>query len=135
MRIERNVPSLETFGLALVAQGLERIEKGDRERAEESFRSAMGLAPTLPDAHFGLALTQLKKGPLGIMPAVSQTLAGVFARMPTARGSYNLQMFLRPVALLALFGTTIAVAIALVLRRGALLRHDLGESLGPGRSG
>ena len=134
IRIERNVPSLETFGLALVAQGLERIEKGDRERAEESFRSAMGLAPTLPDAHFGLALTQLKKGPLGILPAVSQTLAGIFARMPTARGSYNLQVLMLSVGLLALFGSTIAVAIAFVLRRGALLRHDLGESLGPGRS-
>ena len=134
IRIERNVPSHETLGLALVAQGMDRLERGDRERAEESFRSAIGLAPTLPDAHFGLAHTQLKKGPLGIVPAISHTMAGVFARMPTARGSYNLRMILVPVALLALFGATIAVAIALVLRRGALLRHDLGESLGPGRS-
>ena len=134
IRIERNVPSLETFGLALVAQGMDRIERGDRERAEESFGSAMGLAPTLPDAHFGLALTHLKKGLLGIVPAVSQTLAGIFARLPTARGSYNLQMLMVSVGLLALFGCTIAVAIAFVLRRGALLRHDLGESLGPGRS-
>ena len=134
IRIERNVPSLETLGLALVAQGMDRLERGDRERAEESFRSAIGLAPTLPDAHFGLAHTQLKKVPLGIVPAIRHTMAGVFARVPTARGSYNLRMLLVPVALLALFGATIAVAIALVLRRGALLRHDLGESLGPGRS-
>jgi Tfp pilus assembly protein PilF len=135
LRIERNIASHETLGLALVALGIERLEKGERERAEEAFRSAIGLAPSLPDAHFGLAFDELKKGPLGILPAARDTLAGVFARLPTARGAYNLRMLLLPVGLLALFGTTIAVAIALVLRRGPLLRHDLAESLGSGRSG
>ncbi|HSB62100.1 MAG TPA: tetratricopeptide repeat protein [Vicinamibacteria bacterium] len=135
LRIERNVASLEPLGLALVEQGMDRLEKGERERAEESFRIASGLAPTLPDAQFGLALTELKKGPFGIVPAIHRTLSGVFARLPTARGSYNAFVLLVPVLLLALFGTTVALAFALVARRGALLRHDLAESLGPGRSG
>ena len=135
LRIERNVASHETIGLALVAQGIERLERGERERAEESFRSAVGLAPTLPDAHFGLALTDLKKGALGAPSAVRDTLAGLLARLPTARGQYNIGILVVPVLLLGLFAVAAAMSFAFVLRRGPLLRHDLGESLGGGRRG
>ena len=135
IRIERNVASHETLGLALVAQGLERLEKGERDRAEESFRNAIGLAPSLPDAQFALSLTDLNKGPLGFLPAMRHTAAGLFARLPTVRGGYHLVMLVVPVALIGFQATTAVLAIAFVLRRGALLRHDLAESLGPGRSG
>ncbi len=135
IRIERNVASHETLGLALVAQGLERLEKGERDRAEESFRNAIGLAPSLPDAQFALSLTDLDKGPLGILPAMRHTVAGLFTRLPTVRGGYHLAMLVVPVALMGFLATTAVLAIAFVMRRGALLRHDLAESLGPGRSG
>lgn len=134
IRIERNVASHETLGLALVAQGLERLDKGERDRAEESFRNAIGLAPSLPDAQFALSLTDLNKGPLGFLPAIRHTAAGLFARLPTVRGSYHLAMLLVPVVLIGLLATAAMLAVAFVLRRGALLRHDLAESLGPGRS-
>jgi Flp pilus assembly protein TadD len=134
LRVERNIASHEVLGLALVAQGLERLDKGDRAKAEEQFRSAIALAPTLPDAYFGLAKSALKAGPLGFLSAARDTLAGVFARFPTARGSYNLRMLLIPAFLLGLFATTWMIALAFVLRYGGLLRHDLGESLGRSRS-
>lgn len=134
IRIERNVVSHDILGLALVAQGLERLEKGERDRAEESFRNAIGLAPSLPDAQFALSLTDLNKGPLGFLPAMQHTVAGLFARLPTARGAYHLAMLLVPVVLIGLLATAAVLAMALLLRRGALLRHDLAESLGPGRS-
>jgi tetratricopeptide (TPR) repeat protein len=134
VRIERNVPSHEAMGLALVGQGLERLEKGERDKAEEHFRAAVSLAPSLPDAHFALAFLALKEGPLGIVPAIRGTISGVFARLPTTRGRHNLHLLLVPVFLLGMFGTAMVVAFALVLRRGALLRYDLAESLGRGRS-
>jgi Tfp pilus assembly protein PilF len=134
IRIERNVVSHDILGLALVAQGLERLEKGEKDRAEESFRNAIGLAPSLPDAQFALSLTDLSKGPLGFLPAMRHTAAGLFARLPTVRGGYHLAMLLVPVVLIALLATAAVMAVAFLLRRGALLRHDLAESLGPGRS-
>src|SRR5262249_37428744 len=57
LRIERNISNLEILGLGLVSQGLERLDKGERERAEELFHNAVGLAPNLPDGHLALAVT------------------------------------------------------------------------------
>ena len=86
-RAQRREPRA-SLGLALVAQGLERLEKGERDRAEESFRNAIGLAPSLPDAQFALSLTDLSKGPLGILPALRHTAAGLLR--PAADGSRRL---------------------------------------------
>ncbi|MBI3932413.1 MAG: hypothetical protein HY317_03290 [Acidobacteria bacterium] len=132
-RIERNVRSLEEIGLALVARGLDALQKGDRARAEEEFRQAIGLDPYLPDAYFGLALTDLKKGPLGVLPAVRSTLAGVTARLDTARGEYYLLSLVVAVGLLGLLATTLIVALSMLLRYGTLLLHDFEETFGAGR--
>jgi len=134
LRVERNVRSLEVFALALVGGGLERLEKSERDRAEEDFRAAIGLDPHLPDAYFGLALAEFKKGPLGILPSVKNTMAGLAARLPTLRGQHYVVTLLIPAALLALFGTATVFALAMVLRHGALLLHDLEEAIGPGRN-
>lgn len=135
LRIERNIRSLEPIALALVAQGLERLAKGEREGAEERFRSAAALDPHLPDAHFGLALGELRKGPFGLLAAARETIAGVLAQRSTARGQYLALLFLVPVGLLALFATLTVVSLALLLRHGTLLLHDLQEALGTGRGG
>jgi tetratricopeptide (TPR) repeat protein len=134
LRIERNVRSLEEVALALVSQGQERLGKGERDRAEADFRKAIALDPHLPDAHFGLSASELKKGPLGILPALKSALSGTFARMPTSRGRFNLFRLLVPLGLLVLLATATAVAVALLIRQGPLLLHDLEESLGAGRS-
>jgi tetratricopeptide (TPR) repeat protein len=133
LRVERNVRSLEVIALGLVAQGLERLGRGDRAAAEADLRAAIGLDPHLPDAYFGLAKTQARKGPLGLLPAARDTLAGVSARLPTARGRFNAVALLVPALLLALFGSATAFAVAMVLRHGTLLRHDLEERLGQSR--
>jgi len=135
LRLERNIRSLEPIALALVARGLDRLGKGEREGAEELFRSAVGLDPHLPDAYFGLARVELRKGPLGLLPAARETLAGVLARRSTARGRYQLLLFLVPVAVLGLFTVLSVVSLALLLRHGPLLRHDLQEAVGTGRGG
>jgi tetratricopeptide (TPR) repeat protein len=134
LRIERNIESLEVIALGLVAQGHGRLAKGERDKAEELFRSAVGLDPYLPDAYFGLGRTQFKRGPLGILPGVRDTLNGVVARLPTVRGQYYLQILVVVLGLVAVFATTFAVALALVVRHGTLLLHDLEEGLGWGRS-
>jgi tetratricopeptide (TPR) repeat protein len=133
LRIERNIGNLETLGLSLVSLGLDRLGKGERDRAEELFHNAVGLSPNLPDGHLALALTDIKSGPLGIVPAVSETLSGTLARFGTVRGRYYLLGLLIPVGLLVLFATTLVFSLALLLRNGTLLLHDLEESMGPGR--
>ena len=133
LRIERNIRSLETIALARVEEGVTALRAGDNARAETAFRDAVAFDPHLPDAYFGLALHDMKKGPLGIVPAVKNTLAGTFARLATARGGHYLFALIVPVALLALLATTVVFAVAMLIRYASLLKHDFEESFGPGR--
>jgi tetratricopeptide (TPR) repeat protein len=134
VRVERNVASLDTIGLALVERGAARLAEGRREEAEEAFRRAVELAPGLPDAHAGLSRALLKKGPLGLVPSLRAALGGVSAFLATGRGSLRSRDLATVAFLLAAFGVTWGGAVALMLRRGGLLRHDLEEWLGPGQS-
>ena len=133
LRVERNILSLDSIAMARLAEGLEHRTAGRREAAELAFRDAVALDPYLPDAYFALATVELKKGPLGMLAGVKDTLKGTGARFATARGSHDLVMVAVPILLLALFAATFITAIALVLRHGSLLRHDLEEALGPHR--
>jgi Tfp pilus assembly protein PilF len=133
-RTERNVRSLEPFALALVAQGFEKLVKGDRAGAEEAFTGATGLDPHLPDAYLGLATAHLKRGPLGIPVAIGDALSALTSRLPTSRGRYDALALGIPLGLLGLFAATTIVAFGLLLRHGTLLLHDLEEAFGP-RSG
>ena len=134
LRIERNAPNLDEIALALVAQGKQKLDKGDHDEAEELFASASNLAPSLPDAHLGRALAQFKKGPLGFVAATKTTVEGYLGLLPTARGQYHGITLLLPVGFLAVFGAGAIFATALLLRLGPLLRHDLEEALGSGSS-
>ncbi len=122
LRIERNIRGLETVALARVADGVAALRAGENARAETALRDAVALDPHLPDAYFGLAQYDVKKGPLGIVPAVKDTLAGTMARLNIV-----------PVALLALLASTIVFGLAIILRYASLLKHDFEESFGPGR--
>ena len=133
VRIERNIRSLETLAMSTVAQGLGRLAKGEGDRAEEDFHGAMSLDPHLPDAYFALALSELKKAPLGILPALSDTVTGLTARLPTMRGRHSLRALLVPVLLVSVFVTLTVFAVVMVLRHGTLLLHDFEEALGPER--
>jgi tetratricopeptide (TPR) repeat protein len=133
LRTERNVRSLETFGLARVVEGLGELRRGELPRAGDHFREALALDPYLPDGFFGLAQVELSDLPLGIVPGVRYAVEGSLARLSTARGREHAQALLVPVGLLAAFGTGLVFALTMVLRHGALLLHDLEESLGPGR--
>jgi len=133
VRIERNIRSLEAPAMATVAQGLERLAKGERDRAEEDFQGATSLDPHLPDAYFAMALSEMKKVPLGIVPAISDTAAGLTARLPTIRGRLNLRTLLVPVLLLSVLVTATVFAGVMVISHGGLLLHDLEESFGPER--
>jgi Tfp pilus assembly protein PilF len=133
LRVERNIRSLEPIALARVAQGLERLQAGERDRAEEAFRSALGLDPQLPDAHFALATIELKKGPVGIVGALRHTLAGMTSHLPTIRGRHQIVSLLIPVALVSLLVTAVVLTLALLFRHGGLLLHDLEETMGAPR--
>jgi Tfp pilus assembly protein PilF len=134
LRIERNVKSLEEIALAFVGSGIGWLKEGDVDAATVAFRGATELDPFLPDAHLGLALTHVQKGVLGYLPAATATFAGLTARLPTLRGQVYLYSLLVPVALMGMLAAVGVMAFALVLRHGALLRHDIEESFGGGRA-
>jgi tetratricopeptide (TPR) repeat protein len=133
-RVERNIRSLEPIALARVGQGLRRLESGELDAAEEDFRAAIALDPHLPDAHFALAKRHTKQGPLGLLPAIGETVSGLTARLPTILGRHRLVALLLPVLLFSMLVTLAVASFALVLRHGVLLRHDLEEFFGPDRS-
>jgi Tfp pilus assembly protein PilF len=132
-RIERNVDSEETLGLGFVYWGVQGLDRRDRDAAEEAFRNAVALAPGLPDGHYGLATTLLRKGVLGLIPSVGATLAGTAAFLATARGELNARSLLTVAGLLFEFAVAWTLGLALLLRRGPLLKHDVDEWLGGGR--
>ncbi|HSD30229.1 MAG TPA: hypothetical protein VLL75_23210, partial [Vicinamibacteria bacterium] len=134
LRMERNIPSLDGLGLGLVERGVVRLGAGEREEAEGDFRAAVDLAPGLPDAHAGLAVALLKKGPLGVIPSINAAASSVSSFLPTGRGALRAADLATVAALLAAFGLAWAVGAALLLRRGGLLLHDLEEWLGPAQS-
>ncbi len=133
-RIERNVSSLDTVGLSFVERGVAHLAEGRREEAEDAFQTAVDLAPGLPDGYAGLAVARLKKGPLGVVPSIEASVSGVSAYLASGRGSLAARNLWTVAALLAAFGLTWALGVALLLRRGGLLRHDVEEWLGPAQS-
>jgi tetratricopeptide (TPR) repeat protein len=133
LRIERNILGLDTFALAHVAQGLDRLKKGDREAAGTEFAEAAALDPYLPDAFFGMSLVELEKIPLGMLPAVKDIATAVTAPLKSARGRQHAFALGIAALLLTLFATTTIVALSFLLRHGTLLLHDLEESFGGGR--
>jgi len=134
LRVQRNIDNLETIGLGLVARGVARLDADERDQAEASFGRAIQLAPGLPDGHYGLAVTQLKKGPFGVVPSVRTMLNGLLVFLPTARGELRSTELLVVSGLLTAFLVMWAIAGALMVQHGALLRHDLEEWLGPNQS-
>jgi tetratricopeptide (TPR) repeat protein len=129
-RVERNIENLDVVGLALVTRGLKHLRSGDIEAAEEDFELAVELDPHLPDAHFALARARLKQGPLGLVSAVKETALGYVVRLPTVRGRAYLGALLIASVLLGAFAGLFVFALALVLRYGPLLRHDIEEAIG-----
>jgi Tfp pilus assembly protein PilF len=134
LRVERNVASHDTVGLGLVLQGVSKLDRRERDAAEEAFRNAVVIAPGLPDAHFGLAYALLRKGPLGLVPSVSVTLGGLAAFLRSGRGAVSVRSMATTAWLLFGFAVCWTVAIGLLVRHGGLLRHDIEEWLGPAQN-
>ena len=109
-RMERNVLSLDTVGLGLVERGVAKLDAKDREAAEGAFRTAVALAPGLPDGHAGLAVALLKKGPLGVVPSIDAAVSGLSAFLPTGRGHRSARDLATVAALLAAFAVAWAIA-------------------------
>jgi Tfp pilus assembly protein PilF len=133
LRVERNIGGLDAMALALVAKGIDKVRKGELGAAEGYFTGALGLDPRLPDAHLGLAQAQARRGPVGIVSAARHTVSGVMAGLGTTNGRYRLHALGIPSLMLALLATATAVSLALLVRNGSLLLHDLEEELGPDR--
>lgn len=133
LRVERNVVRLEPFALARVGQGLGHLREGQGDKAEAEFRAALELDPHLADAHFGLGLSASRRGLGGIAAVARHTVAGLTARLGSIGGAHQFRMLIVPALLLALLVTITVVSVALLLRCGRLLLHDLEEQLGPSR--
>lgn len=134
LRIERNILSLEPYALGRVGEGFSHLQQGELEKAQEAFRDAITLDPQLPDAYFGQALAAMKAGLHGFPAALRHTVSGMTARLGTIPGSHRLVSLVTPVTLLAVLVTTTVLALALLLRYGVLLFHDIEERLGSQKS-
>lgn len=135
LRIERNVVRLEPFALARVADGLGRLREGQLDKAEEAFRAALDLDPYLADAHFGLALNARRRGISGFPAAIRHGVGGLAAHLRSITGRQYFSALLVPTAVIALLLALTVVSVALLMRYGRLLLHDLEEHLGPERKG
>jgi tetratricopeptide (TPR) repeat protein len=133
-RIERNIPRLRVLALALVAEGLEKQRAGETDLAQSRYQSAIRLDPHLPDAHFALALTKLRQGPLKLPSAVGSYMRGIGAPWRSVPDRELLFTLLVPWGSVTLLAMAAAFSVALLLRYGVLLRHDVEELLGPERS-
>ena len=134
LRIERNIDTLETIGLGLVARGVAHLDAGARDEAETAFGRAVELAPGLPDGQCGRASVLLKGGPLGVVPSLEAMASGLVAFLSTARGQLRSSVLLVAGGLLAAFLVVWALSLTLLIRHGGLLWHDLEEWLGPSQS-
>jgi hypothetical protein len=130
-RMERNVESLGSVGLALVAHAYAKLQADKRDEAEQEFRAAVALAPGLPDAHAGLSLALLRKGPLSIPASLDASVTGISAFLATEHGARSVRDLGTIAALLSAFAAAWAIAVALLFRHGGLLLHDIEEWLGP----
>ena len=133
-RIERNVRGLDIVGLGLVERGVAKLDAGQRDEAEEAFRTAVALAPGLPDGHAGLSRALLRKGPFGFVSSFDAARGGLSSFLGTGRGGRRALDLLTVAGLLTAFGFAWSVGVALLARRGGLLRHDVEEWMGPGQS-
>jgi tetratricopeptide (TPR) repeat protein len=131
-RSERNISSLDSIALALVARGEGRMRKGEPAKAEDDFRNAISLDPHLPDAYYGLAKAKLKGGPTGFFSGWGDVASAVLSRTSTAQGSYFLFGLLTVTGLVTLLGVAATFAFVMIVRHGALLLHDIEEALGAG---
>jgi tetratricopeptide (TPR) repeat protein len=130
LRVERNIRSLQEYALARVGDGLDHLRADRISDSEARFRDAVLLDPHLPDAHFALATAAMKRGPVGIVTAVRETLAGAMAPLGTARGRHVLASLAATVALVAAFATLVVFGLIILVRHATLLVHDLDEAFG-----
>jgi tetratricopeptide (TPR) repeat protein len=129
-RAERNVAGIEVVALAQVSRGLERLDAGDAQQAAVAFRTAIDLDPQLPEGYLGLAKAELQRGPLGLVSAARNMVSGLTARLGTYRGRVHATVLLVASLLIAVVASLVVFGLCMVLRYGALLRHDLDELLG-----
>ncbi len=132
LRIERNIRSLETLALARLADGMDALTAKDSEKASAYFADAAVLDPHLPDPRFGMALAAMKKGPLGVITAVQETVAGTSARLKTGRGACTSGTCSPRPGCSRCSSPSFVFALMMLLRHATLLRHDFEEDLGRG---
>jgi tetratricopeptide (TPR) repeat protein len=130
LRVERNIRSLTEYALARVGDGLDHLRNDRISDSEARFRDAVVLDPHLPDAHFALATAAMKRGPVGVVTAVRETLAGAAAPLGTARGRHTLASLAATIALVAAFVTLVVFGLIVLVRHATLLVHDLDEAFG-----
>lgn len=116
-RAELNIRNHEPAALALVRHGLSQLAAGDSEAARQTLQGAAQLAPDLPDARFALARA-----------GAGSALAGFAADAGTRAGASRLLTFAVACLLCGVLGAVTALGLAMLLRHGRLLLHDLREN-------
>jgi tetratricopeptide (TPR) repeat protein len=130
LRIERNVGGLGSVALASVARGLDALEQGELGQAASEFSLAVDLDPRLAEAYFGLALTHFRRGPLHYFSGLTHVLSGLTAPLSSGDGQAHAVALLGVVAFATVLALSVVFGLCMVLRYGALVRHDIEELLG-----
>lgn len=116
-RAELNIRNHEPAALALMRHGLSQLAAGESEEALKTLRGATQMAPDLPEVHFALA----RAGAGG-------TLAGYTADLASRGGASRLWTFAVACLICGVLGAVSALGLAVLMRHGRLLLHDLREN-------
>jgi tetratricopeptide (TPR) repeat protein len=129
LRVERNVYGLQDIALAFSYQGAGHLDQGDLRRAEEEFRRAIALDPTLPLPHFGLARVARSSGGIGLLRYFGYTIEGWLATLGSLGTSHFARANLLGVTTLCLLLVAAIYGGILLYRYAVLLEHELAERL------
>jgi len=129
LRVERNVYGLYDIGLAFSYQGAILLDKGDLPQAEEQFRQAIAVDPTLPLARFGLARVALASGGVGIFRYLGFTVDGWLATLRSLGTSDYARANFFGLVTVGFFLVAAVFGGILIYRYGVLLEHELAERL------
>jgi tetratricopeptide (TPR) repeat protein len=127
LRVERGVFSLHDIALAFAYRAKAHLERGEFEEAENNFRIARELDPTLPTAHLGLSRVAAQSGALGFVSSFGHVVRAFLASVSSPRNRGH--AFFGLVTLYLILSSIVFGLFALMMlyRYGGLLRHDLKE--------
>ncbi len=127
LRVERGTFSLHDIALTFAYRAKAHLDKGELEEAENHFRIAAELDPTLPTAHLGLSQLAAQSGALGVVSSLGYAAKAFFASVRSPRNGGHALFGLISYDLIVVSLAFGLFALMMLYRYAGLLFHDLKE--------